>query len=201
VYGQTDPIRGYFSRGFLRPLMRLFNSVADLFGSSRRGRLASLLLRAVVTIVFIAVALRYVDGGAVWRRFVAIRAADFGILLALVTVQTLAFACRWHVIARHCGAGIAAQMSLRISVISLFFNQTLPSTVGGDAVRIILSRNEGAPIERAVCAVLIDRGIGMLALALLTAAFLPWLIQSGVDLRMVQGVAVVVVVVEESVLR
>jgi uncharacterized protein (TIRG00374 family) len=174
-------------------IMRSLGSLVAHFRSRRFGPAAWLLLRLAVTVMFIVGILRYVEIDVVWRRFFAIRTFDLGILLSLVTIQTLLFALRWHLIAHHCGAGLRGRVTLWISVVSLFFNQTLPSTVGGDAVRIMLSRKEGAPVGRAASAVLIDRGIGLVALALLTGAFLPWLILLQIDPRMVRALFVVVV--------
>ena len=172
--------------------MRSLGSLLAPFRSRRFGPAAWLVLRLAVTVIFIVGIVRYVEIDVVWRRFFAIEILDLGILLCLVTIQTLVFALRWHVIAHHCGAGLPWRVTLWISVVSLFFNQTLPSTVGGDAVRVMLSRRQGVPVARAASAVLIDRGIGLVALALLTGAFLPWLILRQIDPHMVQALFVVV---------
>ena len=55
---------------------------------------------------------------------------------------------------------------MRYGFIAGFFNQTLPSTVGGDAVRIwLLGRDQGG-WRIATYSVLIDRMVGVLVLAL-----------------------------------
>ena len=63
---------------------------------------------------------------------------------------------------------------MRYGFIGQFFSQVLPSTVGGDAVRIwLLARGEaGWPI--AIYSVLIDRVVGVSALAIMVVACLPW---------------------------
>ena len=50
----------------------------------------------------------------------------------------------------------------------------LPSTVGGDAVRIWLFARDGAGWSKATYSVLLDRFIGVLALAVLVVICLPW---------------------------
>ncbi len=50
------------------------------------------------------------------------------------------------------------------TVVSLFFNQVLPSTIGGDGMRVWLLRGLGRPIGLAFRSVLIDRIIGLFAL-------------------------------------
>ena len=63
---------------------------------------------------------------------------------------------------------------LRYGFIAGFFNQTLPSTVGGDAVRIwLLGRDQGG-WRVATYSVLIDRMVGVLVLASLVIVCLPW---------------------------
>src|SRR5262249_52797276 len=56
-----------------------------------------------------------------------------------------------------------------------FFNQVLPSTVGGDGARIwLLARQGDVDWARATYSVLIDRVVGVFALALIVTACLPW---------------------------
>jgi uncharacterized membrane protein YbhN (UPF0104 family) len=59
-------------------------------------------------------------------------------------------------------------------MIGAFFNQTLPSTIGGDAMRLWLVRQTGAGWRAATYSVLVDRAIGLIALALIVVASLPW---------------------------
>ena len=55
-----------------------------------------------------------------------------------------------------------------------FFNQTLPSSVGGDAVRIWLLARDNGGWRSATYSVLIDRVIGVFVLAFLVIVCLPW---------------------------
>lgn len=57
---------------------------------------------------------------------------------------------------------------LRIVVISLFFNQMLPSTVGGDGMRMWLLNRLGWATGIAVRTVIVDRLLGLFALAILS---------------------------------
>jgi uncharacterized membrane protein YbhN (UPF0104 family) len=58
--------------------------------------------------------------------------------------------------------------------VAAFFNQTLPSSVGGDAVRIWMLARDNGGWKSATYSVLIDRMVGVLVLALLVIACLPW---------------------------
>jgi uncharacterized protein (TIRG00374 family) len=65
-------------------------------------------------------------------------------------------------------------LALQINFIATFFNQALPSTVGGDSARIMLVAHKGAGWAGATYSVLIDRIAGLFALALLMIVCLPW---------------------------
>jgi len=83
-------------------------------------------------------------------------------------------ALRWRQIALTCGAPMTAPQSIRFNLIATFFSQVLPSTVGGDAARIWLLARAGAGWTRSAYSVLLDRYIGVLALAACVAAGLYW---------------------------
>ena len=59
-------------------------------------------------------------------------------------------------------------------MIGSFFNQTLPSSIGGDAVRLWLVNRTGAGWRAATYSILTDRAVGLIALALIIVASLPW---------------------------
>ena len=63
---------------------------------------------------------------------------------------------------------------MRYNVIGAFFNQTLPSSIGGDAVRLWLVARAGAGWRAATYSIFVDRAIGLVALAVLIVASLPW---------------------------
>jgi hypothetical protein len=63
---------------------------------------------------------------------------------------------------------------MRFNLIGTFFNQTLPSSIGGDAVRLWLVARGGAGWRAATYSIFIDRAIGLIALAIVIVATLPW---------------------------
>ena len=62
--------------------------------------------------------------------------------------------------------------------IGVFFNQVLPTSFGGDGVRIWLLSKIEAPIDVALRSVVIDRGVGLFGLLLLNVAVAPALVLS-----------------------
>jgi hypothetical protein len=63
---------------------------------------------------------------------------------------------------------------MRFNLIGAFFNQTLPSSIGGDAVRLWLVARAGAGWRAATYSIFVDRAIGLIALAVIIVASLPW---------------------------
>lgn len=96
------------------------------------------------------------------------------VAIAIMGLQLVFLSARWQRIARQCGASLGGRQAFRFSLIATFFNQVLPSTVGGDAVRIWLLARDGAGWAKATHSVLLDRFIGVLALAVLVVGCLPW---------------------------
>jgi hypothetical protein len=92
----------------------------------------------------------------------------------LVNLIQIAFgAMRWRDISGFCHAPLDLPQAFRYNMIGTFFNQTLPSTIGGDAMRLwLVSRTAGW--RSATYSVLVDRAIGLIALALVVVVSLPW---------------------------
>jgi uncharacterized membrane protein YbhN (UPF0104 family) len=80
---------------------------------------------------------------------------------------------RWWLVARVTETGLTFLAALRILLIGIFFNQTLPSSVGGDAIRVWLVTREGASLGKAVNVVLCDRVLGLVILVGLIGVSLP----------------------------
>lgn len=89
-------------------------------------------------------------------------------------LQIVVSAARWHEISVRCDAPLRTRLAFRFSLIGTFFNQTLPSTIGGDAVRLWLLGKTGAGWRAASYSVLVDRAVGLIALAIIVVFSLPW---------------------------
>lgn len=133
-----------------------------------------LLLKAAISLLLLYLSLRAVNLSVLGERLSHIEVGWIAAALALLTVQVGLLAIRWQIIARQCAASLSFAASLRISFIASFFNQVLPSTVGGDAARVWMLARRGGGWASAAYSVLIDRGIGVFVLALLVIGSLPW---------------------------
>jgi uncharacterized membrane protein YbhN (UPF0104 family) len=135
-------------------------------------------VKAAITGLLIYFAVRAVSLQAVIERVADIRAGWLVAIFALLVGQIGLQALRWQQIVHAAGFPLPAAAAARLSLIAAFFNQTLPSTIGGDAARIwMLAQSYKAGWRAAVYSVFVDRAIGVFALAVLVALCLPWTYQ------------------------
>ncbi|MGY4311381.1 lysylphosphatidylglycerol synthase transmembrane domain-containing protein [Bradyrhizobium sp. JR3.5] len=97
-----------------------------------------------------------------------------GLAIAVTFLQIFLGVLRWREISVECGAPLETAQAMRFNVIGTFFNQTLPSSIGGDAVRLWLVARAGAGWRAATYSIFVDRAVGLIALAVVIAATLPW---------------------------
>src|SRR6266513_4310559 len=97
-----------------------------------------------------------------------------GLAIVVTFLQLFVGVLRWREISAECGAPLPTKQAMRFNVIGTFFNQTLPSSIGGDAVRLWLVARAGAGWRAATYSIFVDRAIGLIALAVIIVATLPW---------------------------
>jgi glycosyltransferase 2 family protein len=131
----------------------------------RLGRLArSTWARLVVTVGLLALVATQVDWSEAWDR---VEEGSWGWFVAAAGFFALAQvfgAFRWHLFV--VAAGIAARWpeSGRAYAIGLFFNNFLPTSIGGDAARALVIGRSGARLARAFTSVVLDRTTSFLCL-------------------------------------
>lgn len=137
-------------------------------------RLLLFLVKAAVSALLLYLSLRRVNLDSVGQRLGGLDLRWIAFVLFVLCIQVPLGALRWGEITAICGSQLPLAKALRYSFIGQFFSQVLPSTVGGDAVRIWLLARGGAGWPVAIYSVLIDRVVGVSALAILVVACLPW---------------------------
>ncbi|MBN8981864.1 MAG: lysylphosphatidylglycerol synthase transmembrane domain-containing protein [Pseudomonadota bacterium] len=130
--------------------------------------------RILVSAALLYFAFRGINFAAIQTRLSAID--PFWIFLAVLATifQIFLGALRWREISAACSAPLGTGQAFRYNMIGAFFNQTLPSTIGGDAMRLWLVKQTGAGWRAATYSVLVDRAIGLIALAIIVIVSLPW---------------------------
>lgn len=136
-----------------------------------------MLVKAAITVLLLAGLLALVDLVALGR---ALARLDIGLAVVaagLLIVQSALTAVRWRLIARQLGIAIGAGQSLYWVLIGQFLNLALPTSIGGDGFRVWkLHRDAAAPLGSALLTVAIERGSGLILLAVLVSL-------SSLDLR------------------
>ena len=113
--------------------------------------------------------------------------------IAVIIASSPAMALRWHIILTAGGASPGPGPLLRIVLVGQFFNQVLPTGVGGDAVRAWRCRRLGIGLGAAVRSILLDRASGYLVLVALYVASLPSLLRNLPDAQQRGGVLLVLI--------
>src|SRR4051794_8890792 len=131
-------------------------------------------LKILISAALLYLALRKVDLSDLASRFDVASLGWIALAIAVIFLQIFAGALRWREISAECGAPLAAMQAMRFNLIGAFFNQTLPSSIGGDAVRLWLVARRGAGWRAATYSVFVERAIGLVALAIIILATLPW---------------------------
>lgn len=110
----------------------------------------------------------------------------FALALVLVAISRLAVVGRWHVLMRSAGTGITPRQSLEITFAGLFTSNFLPTTIGGDVIRLASAIRLGFDKAISVASLVVDRLVGMagmaMALPFALPAFLSWKNSSPVTL-------------------
>src|SRR5215831_2864950 len=130
--------------------------------------------KIVVSAALLYLALRKVDPSELFSRFTVTSLFWIGMAIAVTFLQIFVGVLRWREISAECGAPLEIARAMRYNVIGTFFNQTLPSAIGGDAVRLWLVARAGAGWRAATYSIFVDRAIGLIALAVIIVATLPW---------------------------
>jgi glycosyltransferase 2 family protein len=129
---------------------------------------------------------------AVIERLRDIRITDVILALGLINAQVVLLGIRWWLIGKACATALSLDLAMRFTFIGMFFNQMLPTTVGGDVVRVYYAVREGVPMGRAVVVGLIDRMVGVIVLICLVAAITPAFYAVVPDPRLGRSLAVIV---------
>jgi uncharacterized membrane protein YbhN (UPF0104 family) len=131
-------------------------------------------LKVLISAALLYLALRKVDLSELFSRIGLASLGWLGLAVAATFLQILFGALRWSELSVECDAPLTIRQAMRFNLIGTFFNQTLPSSIGGDAVRLWLVARGGAGWRAATYSIFVDRAVGLVALAIVIVASLPW---------------------------
>jgi uncharacterized protein (TIRG00374 family) len=144
-------------------------------------------LKVVVSAILLSIVLYRTNFSAIVD---SIRGADLNFLLVALSlnfVGAILTSTRWSILTKAHGVEVSVSHYVSCWMVAVYFNQFLPSTVGGDAVRIYDTSRLGLSKTTSTAVIVTDRllglivllGIGLVAVvvgstAILTADYLLW---------------------------
>ena len=138
-------------------------------------RTLSFIIKAAISAGLVALVARNLDVAEIGAAIAQIPIGVIAVAFVAIFVQTFLVAMRWRIIMHAIGGELGYRSAVEAVLVGLFFNQGLPSSLGGDTVRVWQVHGAGTPLRIAVRSVVIDRLVGLLALAILAGAGLPLL--------------------------
>ena len=131
------------------------------------------LLKALVSIVPIFLIVKRVDLEVVFQLVGNTSLIYIFFTLLVLLLQVLLMTYRWQKVLTQLNMTIRYKDILQFFWVGLFFNQILPSSIGGDSLRGFYLFKRGYSLTNTAQGVLIDRIVGLTALVILVAATLP----------------------------
>ena len=112
------------------------------------------------------------DWGEIWKNIEQIGLSRFVLAVVFLMTSRFAISLRWYALLRGAGEQVSYWASLKITFAGLFANNFLPSTVGGDGVRLAGGLQAGWNGAVVAASLVMDRLVGMFGMA----TFLPFAI-------------------------
>jgi uncharacterized protein (TIRG00374 family) len=120
-------------------------------------RVAEILVRLIVSAALLYFVLRSIDLAALWERVQGTNPAWILLALAAFTFMQSVSVWRWHRLLRAQHIDVTSRTLTESIWVSLFFNNFLPSNIGGDFVRIADTARAAGSKTLATTVVLVDR--------------------------------------------
>ena len=133
-------------------------------------RALTLLLKIVVSAGLLYLLLGRTDLSRLWSYVRNASPAWLAIALLLYLVMILLSVWRWRVLLDAQHLDVPAGRLLNSYLVATFFNNFLPSNIGGDVIRIRDTAGQAGSKTLATTVVLMDRGLGLLGLLAIAAA-------------------------------
>ena len=135
--------------------------------SARRHVL--LAIKIAVSIVLLVLLFSKIDGARLWAIARQASLRWFGVALFIYSLNVLASTWRWHVLLTAQEVSVRRRWLLGSFLVASFFNNFLPSNIGGDLIRISDTAKAARSRTLAATVVLMDRVLGLMALILVAA--------------------------------
>jgi glycosyltransferase 2 family protein len=144
-------------------------------------RMVAVCVKITVTVSLLWFLVSRVDLHDIANALTRLNLATLGLAAFVLALTIPINAARWHYILSASGYSPGTAKLAKIVLVGLFFNQVLPSGIGGDAVRAWRCHLLGIPVGQAIRSILLDRAMGFASVVLVYAVGLPTLLGMMVD--------------------
>ena len=134
------------------------------------------IFKLTVSAVLIGFLATNFDFGKSAEKLLGADGAGIGFAILVLGFLLVNNTARWRVVMLAIQAVLDVRTTFRLLYIGVFFNQTLPSSVGGDAFRMYLGRKEGLPLTAAINGVMLERVATLTGLIFLVVVTQPLLL-------------------------
>ena len=139
------------------------------------------LIKITLSAAMVAIVVHAFDVKGVAAHFMKVDVGTLVLVVAIALGIALLHTLRWMAVIDATGHRLTFKTALRLVLIGHFFNQALPSSVGGDAMRVWCAYRAGLVLSIAVKTVVVDRLLSLVSLLVLAAIGLPWLLDVVID--------------------
>jgi uncharacterized membrane protein YbhN (UPF0104 family) len=137
--------------------------------SSPARRYILLAVKLSVSIILLVVLFASIDVGSLWTTAKLASIPWLLVALLIFAVNVGAAAWRWRLLLAAQRVHVRTRSLLSSCLVANFFNNFLPSNIGGDVIRIRDTARPAGSKTLATTVILVDRGLGMIALVLVAA--------------------------------
>jgi uncharacterized membrane protein YbhN (UPF0104 family) len=132
-------------------------------------RYVMLAVKVTVSIALLALLFSRIDLRSLWATAKLASVPWLMVALAVYGFNLIVSTWRWHLLLGAQQINVRRRKLLASSLIAAFFNNFLPSNIGGDVIRIGDTARDAGSKTVAATVVLVDRGLGLMALVLVAA--------------------------------
>lgn len=125
--------------------------------------------KLAVSLALLAFLLSRVDAADLWAGARKASPSWLVAALGIYTLNIVAGAWRWHLLLDAQHVPVRRRTLFGSLLVATFFNNFLPSNIGGDVIRIRDTASLARSRTLATTVVLVDRGLGLMALVLISA--------------------------------
>jgi uncharacterized membrane protein YbhN (UPF0104 family) len=130
-------------------------------------------LRIGVSVGVLLLLFSVVDLRQTWVTLRDVSALALSVATLLFLTQTPLLAWRWREIVVELGGEMSLRAAVGMTLVGRVYNQVLPASIGGDAMRVWYGTRHGLSARTAAHSVIIERASGLLALLLIALLALP----------------------------